>query len=174
MAADTGVDDQELVTWWGLVFEAYSRTSPLLQVGPVGGIDLPGPWFEVLLRLLRTPGRQLTMTQLAHDVSLTSGGFTKLADRMVAAGLIERQASPMDRRVTHAVLTPEGVRIGDEALRRHVVLLRERFLAPLGEERARRLAELMRALRDANTPGPGADAGTGTDVAAGASSGSSR
>ncbi|MEZ0091019.1 MarR family winged helix-turn-helix transcriptional regulator [Streptacidiphilus sp. EB129] len=152
MAVDAGVQDRELVTWWGLVIEAYARTAPLLQVGPVGGVEVPGPWFEVLLRLLRTPGQRLTMTRLAQDVALTSGGFTKLADRMVTAGLIERQTSPSDRRVTHAVLTPEGLRIGEEAQRIHVAALREHFLAPLGEERARRLAELMRALRDANTP----------------------
>ena len=151
---DTGVDDRELVTWWGLVVEAYARTTRLVQVGPVQGVDVPGPWFEVLLRLLRTPGQRLTMTQLARDVTLTSGGFTKLADRMVAAELIERQPSPEDRRVTYVALTAEGLRIGEEAQRRHVASLREHFLAPLGEDRAGALAELMRTLRDANTPGP--------------------
>ena len=111
------MDDRELVTWWGLVVEAYARTTPLLQVGPVAGVDIPGPWFEVLLRLLRTPGRQLPMTQLAHDVALSSGGFTKLADRMVRADLIERQVSVEDRRVVFAVLTEQGVRVGEEARR---------------------------------------------------------
>ena len=152
--ADGGVDDRELVTWWGLVVEAYARTGPLLRVGPVGGVDLPGPWFEVLLRLLRTPGHRLTMTQLAQDVALSSGGFTKLADRMVRTGLIERQSSAEDRRVTFAALTAEGLRIGEEAQRRHVEALREHFLAPLGEQRAHRLAALMRTLRDANTASP--------------------
>ena len=147
-----GVDDRELVTWWGLVVEAYERTGRLVRVGPVAGVDLPGPWFEVLLRLLRTPGQRLPMTQLAREVTLTSGGFSKLADRMVQTGLIERQPSPEDRRVTYAALTPEGLRVGEEAQRRHVASLREHFLGPLGEERAGRLAELMRALRDANTP----------------------
>jgi DNA-binding MarR family transcriptional regulator len=152
MAAEGAeVDDRELVTWWGLVIEAYARTEPLLRPGPVGGVDLPGPWFEVLLRLLRTPGQQLTMTQLAQDVALTSGGFTKLANRMVAAGLIERRPSSDDRRVTHAALTPEGVRIGEEAQRIHVVALREHFLGALGQERAAELGALMRVLRDSNT-----------------------
>ncbi|MFC1412061.1 MarR family winged helix-turn-helix transcriptional regulator [Streptacidiphilus sp. N1-12] len=149
--AQDGVQDRELVTWWGLVVEAYARTAPLLQVGPVGGVDLPGPWFEVLLRLLRTPGGRLTMTRLAHEVALTSGGFTKLADRMVGAGLIERQASLEDRRVSHAVLTAEGRRIAEEAQQLHVAALREHFLGPLGEQRAGQLAALMRVLRDANT-----------------------
>ena len=151
-----GVQDRELVTWWGLVVEAYARTAPLLQVGPVAGVDLPGPWFEVLLRLLRTPGGRLTMSRLAHEVALTSGGFTKLADRMVAAGLIERRASAEDRRVSHAVLTAAGQRVAEEAQQVHVDALREHFLGPLGEERAGELAALMRVLRDANTA-PAAD-----------------
>lgn len=146
-----GVEDRELVTWWGLVVEACARTAPLLRVGPVGGVDLPGPWFEVLLRLLRTPGGRLTMTQLAHDVALTSGGFTKLADRMVRAGLIERQSSAADRRVTWAALTPHGSLVGEEAQRVHVLALREHFLGVLGEEKAGQLAALMRELRDGNT-----------------------
>ncbi|MEY9963173.1 DNA-binding MarR family transcriptional regulator [Streptacidiphilus sp. MAP12-16] len=149
---DGGVADSELVTWWGLVVEAYARTGRLVQVGPVDGVDLPGPWFEVLLRLLRTPGHRLRMTQLAHEVTLTSGGFTKLADRMAQAGLVQRQSSDTDRRVTFVALTAEGRRIAEEGQRRHTAALREHFLAPLGEERAHRLAELMRALRDANTP----------------------
>lgn len=152
MAADgTGVQDRELVTWWGLVVEAYDRTMPLLGVGPIGGVDLPGPWFEVLLRLLRTPGGRLTMTTLAHEVALTSGGFTKLADRMVAAGLIERQASTEDRRISHAVLTAEGERVAVAAQEVHVAALREHFLGPLGEQKAGELAALMRVLRDAST-----------------------
>ena len=150
---DEGVDDWELVTWWGLVVEAHARTGELVRVGPIDGLALPGSWFEVVLRLLRTPGGRLTMTQLARETTLTSGGFTKLADRMVTAGLIERQPSPEDRRVTFLALTAEGERLAEEAQRRHVALLREHFLAPLGEERAARLAGLMRALRDANTPG---------------------
>ncbi|WP_042405336.1 MarR family winged helix-turn-helix transcriptional regulator [Streptacidiphilus carbonis] len=150
MAAESEVDDRELVTWWGLVVEACARTAPLLQVGPVGGVDLPGPWFEVLLRLLRTPGYRLPMTQLAHDVALSSGGFTKLADRMVREALIERQVSAEDRRVVFAALTERGLRVGEEAQRLHVAALRQHFLAPLGVRRAGELASLMRVLRDAS------------------------
>ncbi|WP_037573046.1 MarR family winged helix-turn-helix transcriptional regulator [Phaeacidiphilus oryzae] len=150
----TGVDDEELITWWGLVVEAYDRTTRRVQVGPVEGVDLPGPWFEVLLRLLRTPGHQLPMTRLANEVSLTSGGFTKLADRLVGAGLVERQGCPADRRVTYVVLTPAGRRIAEEGRRRHAALLREHFLGPLGERRAAEAAGLMRALRDANSTAP--------------------
>ncbi|MCD0482846.1 MarR family winged helix-turn-helix transcriptional regulator [Streptacidiphilus sp. ASG 303] len=150
-AAATDISDHELVTLYGLLLEGCVRTERRVRVERVAGVDLPGPWFEVLVRLLRTPGRRLPMTRLAHDVSLTSGGFTKLADRMAAAGLIDRQPCPGDRRVTYTVLTPRGARLAEEGHRRHAALLRRHFLAPLGADRADQLAALMQVLRDANS-----------------------
>jgi len=149
-AADSDISDHDLVTLYALLLEGTVRTEDRVRVDLVAGVDLPGPWCEVLLRLLRAPGHRLPMTRLAHDVSLTSGGFTKLADRMVKAGLIDRERCATDRRVTYTVLTPRGTRLAEEGHRRHAALLRRHFLAPLGAGRARQLAELMRALRDAN------------------------
>ncbi len=146
------VSDDELITWWGLTVEAFTRTSRLAVADLGVDVSVPGPWFDVLLRLLRTPGHRMTMTRLAHEVSLTSGGFTKCADRLVAAGLIERQGSPEDRRITYVALTEEGLATAREARSWHVRSLRRFFLEPLGTKDAERLAELMRRLRDANTP----------------------
>ena len=39
------------------------------------------------------------MSQLADQVALTSGGITRLLDRMTAAGLVQRVPCPTDRRV---------------------------------------------------------------------------
>ena len=148
-----GVDDRELVTWWGRVVEAYERTGRLVAVGPVAGVDLPGPWFEVLLRLLRTPGGRLTMTQLARETTLTSGGFTKLADRLEQAGLIERQPSPSDRRVTNAVLTPLGRAQAERAFAVYCTGLRELVLQRLGLDGLHVLADHMSRLSGDLTPG---------------------
>jgi DNA-binding MarR family transcriptional regulator len=49
--------------------------------------------FEVLLYLARVPGG-LPMGEIAGDLILTSGGMTRLIDRMVAAGLVARRPSP--------------------------------------------------------------------------------
>lgn len=150
-----GVGDHELIAWWGLVVEAFTRTSRLIAQDL--GVDAapPGPWFEVLLRLLRTPGHRLAMTRLAREVSLTSGGFTKFADRLVKAGLVERQSCPTDRRVTYVALTERGRAIADQAQAEHVKALRRHFLEPLGMPDAQQLAALMRRLCDANAGDPG-------------------
>ena len=149
--AAAAVDDHELITWWGLVVEAFTRTNRRTTADLGVDVSVPGPWFEVVLRLLRTPGHRLTMTRLAHEVSLTSGGFTKFADRLAAAGLIERQACATDRRVTYVALTEHGLAVAREAQARHAEELRRHFIGPLGVDNARTLAELMRTLRDANT-----------------------
>ena len=67
-------------------------------------------WFEVLLRLARTPGGRLRMSDLAAQTTLTASGLTRVVDRLEDAGLVKREACPTDRRSTYAVLTAEGPR----------------------------------------------------------------
>lgn len=145
------ITDEDLITCWGLFHEALSETIPLLLQGIAPcGKDMSGPWFEVLLRLQRSPHHRLPMSQLAREVSLSSGGFTKLADRLERNGYLERQACPSDRRVTYAALTEKGLALAEQARTRHVALLREHVLAPLGADGVRALAEQARKLRDSS------------------------
>lgn len=144
-------DDDEVVTWWGLVIEGYVATQEALMGEIAERFDLAPPTFDILLRLVRTPGHQMPMTRLATEAALSSGGFTKVADRMVAAGLIRRSPSPADRRVTFACLTEHGRDVAEKARQACAEILRRRVLDPLGPEGAVSLAETMRALREVNT-----------------------
>lgn len=150
--AGTGTDD-EVVTWWGLVIEGYLATNDGLMAEIQERLGLTPAPFDILLRLVRTPGHRLPMTRLAHEAALSSGGFTKVADRLVAAGLIERVPCETDRRVTYAALTAEGVDLAERARRDCAEILRRRVLEPLGPTDAAHLAAAMRTLRTANTPG---------------------
>jgi DNA-binding MarR family transcriptional regulator len=47
-------------------------------------------------------------SQLAHDMGMTRGAITKLADRLLAKGLIDREASPDDGRSHTLRLTTQG------------------------------------------------------------------
>ncbi|WP_046470245.1 MarR family winged helix-turn-helix transcriptional regulator [Allosalinactinospora lopnorensis] len=150
------ISDDDLITAWGLFHEALNTTDPLLLRGiDPSGDDMSGPWFEVLIRLQRSPDHRLPMSRLAREVSLSSGGFTKLADRLEAKGYLKRQACPADRRVVYAALTPEGRELAEHARSRHVALLREHVLGVLGLDGVHRLAELARTLRDSSTPAAG-------------------
>ena len=55
---------------------------------------IPLVWFEVLAGLGQEEDEQLTMGVLADRVGLTTGGVTRLVDRMEAVGYVERIASP--------------------------------------------------------------------------------
>jgi DNA-binding MarR family transcriptional regulator len=102
------LSDDELVTVWGLVLEGTSRLCATLAGELDQAVGLSATWAEVLFRLRRTPEHYLPTTQLAHAVSFSSGGFTKLLDHLVGAGLVERVPCPTDRRVIYAALTPLG------------------------------------------------------------------
>lgn len=140
--------DDLLVTSWGLVVEGYSRVLRRLQreIEDEGG--LPPSWFEVLLRLARTPGGELRMSELADQVSFTSGGFTRLADRIEAAGLIQRRVCSTDRRAFLASLTEEGRRTVDRAAAIHVRGLHQHVFDHLDDDERATLERVMRRLRD--------------------------
>jgi DNA-binding MarR family transcriptional regulator len=140
---------RELVTCWGLVEEGFRNTHRALAAD-IEGAGLPVQWFEVLIRLLRTPEQRLPMNRLAADIDMTSGGYTKLVDRLEAANLVERVPAVDDRRVIYTSLTDGGRKAAEKALRRHETHLREVVLGPLSTEQLRSLAELMRVLRDAH------------------------
>jgi DNA-binding MarR family transcriptional regulator len=134
------------VTLYGLFVEAYARIKPLVH----RDLGVPDTWFEVLLRLGRTPGHQLRMTDLAEAVSFSSGGFTRLADRMEKEGLIRRDPDPADRRAALAVLTEKGGEALDHALTAHLSHLRSHVTAVLSPEDRHHLKRILRTLRDAD------------------------
>ncbi len=112
--------DDERIRTFGLLHEAHRRLDRAFNGSLEQQCGISGPFFEVLLRIGRSPGGRLTMSDLAMQLGLTSGGTTRLVDRVVAAGLVERQACPSDRRVQWVVLSATGERKLDEALAIHL------------------------------------------------------
>jgi DNA-binding MarR family transcriptional regulator len=143
--------DDEIVTWWGLVIEGYHVTQERLMAEIAERFGLAPASFDILVRLVRTPGNRMRMTSLAREAALSSGGFTKVADRLVSSGLIRREPSDTDRRVTYAALTEDGRSIAENARDACAEILRRRVLAPLGPEQSASLAGAMRKLRAVNT-----------------------
>ena len=128
--------------------EAYSFLDRRLGASLEASCGIPMTWFEVLLRLARAEDDQLTMGALAEQVALTSGGVTRLLDRMVRAGYVERRQCPTDRRIVYAALTPAGRGKVEEAAAVHARDLEEVFASFAPHER-RLLDELLDRLRAA-------------------------
>lgn len=144
-------EDDAAITAWGVVIEGFLPTQALVMDSVAARFGLAPAPFDILLRLLRTPGRRMPMTRLAREAALSSGGFTKVADRLVRAGCLRREPSAEDRRVVYAVLTPEGRAQAEEARTICAAAIREHVLAPLGRERTAALVEAMRLLRAHNS-----------------------
>jgi MarR family 2-MHQ and catechol resistance regulon transcriptional repressor len=146
----TELDDPRF-TAFGLFAEAFtgltSRLAAQFEEHRLSAVE-----FEVLLRLARSPGSRLRMTDLAGQTSLSTSGVTRVVDRMDRDGLVRREACPSDRRSSYAVITPVGLQRLDEVLPGHLALLQQWFIGQLTPEQLDNLLESMRTIRDAVNP----------------------
>ncbi|MET3807751.1 DNA-binding MarR family transcriptional regulator [Nakamurella sp. UYEF19] len=140
--------DRDLVSWWGHVIEGFHHTHALIAAPVEREFGLPAAPAEVILRLGRTPGHRLPMSRIARETALTSGGFTKLADRLIGMGLVHRARDENDRRVIHLELTAQGERVAVRVEALTAQALRAHLLAAVGVDRARSLSDTMLALRE--------------------------
>jgi len=137
--------DEELLANWELIIRVVARTQERV-LARIDDAGLPSQWVAALHLLLRTSDHRLPMSRLARDLSMTSGGFTKLADRMGQEGLIDRRSSAGDRRVVYAVLTDAGLQLARRTQRQFKAALRELVLDVLSAPDLAALANGARAL----------------------------
>jgi DNA-binding MarR family transcriptional regulator len=108
--------------------------------------------FEVLMRLTRSPGHELRMTDLAAQTSLSTSGITRVVDRMERDGLLRRRACPSDRRSSYAGVTEAGLARLGETLPGHLQLIEQWFTGQLDAETLEVFLGALRAIRDAVNP----------------------
>ncbi|WP_375502578.1 MarR family winged helix-turn-helix transcriptional regulator [uncultured Jatrophihabitans sp.] len=136
--SESGTADDELVAHWQSIRVGTAAVQHRLDEA-VEAEGVPAQWFAVLHMLLAAPDHGLPMTVLARDLAMTSGGFTKLVDRMAKDGLLDRRGNATDRRVVHAALTEQGRNSARRAERVYLETLRESLLTHV------RLADLAAA-----------------------------
>jgi MarR family transcriptional regulator, 2-MHQ and catechol-resistance regulon repressor len=108
--------------------------------------------FEVLMRLARSHGQRLRMTELAGQTSLSTSGVTRVVDRMDREGLIRREACASDRRSSYAVITDAGLERLDGLLPEHLEIIQRWLIDPLTPGQLDGLMEGLRNVRDAVNP----------------------
>jgi DNA-binding MarR family transcriptional regulator len=74
---------------------------------------LPLTHFEPMSVIARLPGCRVY--DIATELGITTGGTSKLVDRIEASGYCRRLPNPADRRSSLLELTPEGRRVLEEA-----------------------------------------------------------
>ena len=87
--------------------------------------------YEILVRLSESPDRRMRMSDLASTTLSSRSRLSHQVDRMVKAGLVERQACEADRRGAFAVLTDLGWETLVAAAPDHVESVRTHLLDPL-------------------------------------------
>jgi DNA-binding MarR family transcriptional regulator len=92
------------------------------------------------------PGRPLPMSRLAQALSCDASNVTGLVDRLESRGLVQRRPMATDRRVKVLDLTPAGLRLRGELLRR--MTERPLPLSRLSAAEQRRLVGILERLVD--------------------------
>jgi len=115
MGAPLAGGEDDYLDQWTEVVTGLARIQARLMSEVEQDSGVAPSSFIVLTSLLRAEQHRLAMSVLSANLGMTSGGFTKLADRLERAGLVERQSSPADRRIVYAVLTTDGSRAAELA-----------------------------------------------------------
>src|SRR5206468_1728812 len=109
----------------------------------------PLSWYDVLWAVRRAPGRRVRMAELAHHLTISRGGLSKLADRLEDAGLLQREPAAEDGRGYHAAITDAGT----EMLRRmwtvYSRVLRQSFAASIDANDAQVIAAALDRAKEA-------------------------
>lgn len=138
-----GQIDDERLRLMGLVVRTHRLLSDRLGRELEQDVGIPLVFFDVLINVGAAPDGRVTMSRLSNDIALTTGGVTRLVDRMVEAGLVERSACPSDRRSIHVVLTPKGREILDRAIAAHIEGIDRHLMAHLDDKDRANLATAL-------------------------------
>jgi DNA-binding MarR family transcriptional regulator len=102
---------------WRLFFESALALLDVLDTELQAAVGIPQRWYDVLVHLEESPDG-IRMNELADRILYSKSGFTRVVDRLEAAGLVRRVRPENDRRSILVVLTDQG-RTTIETARRH-------------------------------------------------------
>ena len=128
-----GRHDPRLSAWRTFLL-AHARVVRELERELIAEQQLALTDFEVLLQLAAAEDRRLRMSELAERLVLSRSGATRLVDRLVAEGLVERVTCESDRRGQWASLTGSGRARLRRASPTHLRGVAEHFLDRLSTE----------------------------------------
>ena len=155
--------DDSRITATGLFSEAFAGLNARFAA-QFAEHGLSQVEFEVLLRLARSPGQRLRMTDLSAQTSLSTSGVTRVIDRLERDGLVRRTACPTDRRSSYAEITAGGLSRLSGVLPGHLALIDRWFTGLLTPAQLASMLDGLRTVRDAVRPDATAGAGAGAQT----------
>ena len=101
------INDEQLRTWRAFLRAHSTMLRTISRDLEEAGLP-PLTWYDVLAALRDAPDGQLRQVELAERVLLSHSGLSRLLDRIVKQGLVERRLCESDRRAFFVALTDEG------------------------------------------------------------------
>jgi DNA-binding MarR family transcriptional regulator len=130
---------------WGAFLQAHARLVAQMNRELESAHDVPLSTYDVLRQLALAGGR-LRMSDLADQVLLSRPGLTGVVNRLESAGLVRREADPMDGRGLNAVITDAGHELLRATHATHVASIRDHFAGRFTTAELRTLHELLARL----------------------------
>jgi len=127
------------------LWRTYDRLR-LLEDELFGRHDLTAQQYNALRLLRAARPRKVPTLHLAGRLVSRAPDITRLLDRLVERGLVERERLADNRRVVHVGITEAGLALLDQ-LAEEVRGCHERQLGHMSEEEMRQLVELLRKAR---------------------------
>jgi len=125
-----GLRDLDLGPWRAFL-RAHARVARRLDEDLRSRHALSLQEYETLLHLAEAPDRRLRMGRLADSLLLSKSGVTRLIDRLVDDGLVERTSCSSDARGAEAQLTGTGLSRLRAAAPTHLAGIRDHFYAAI-------------------------------------------
>ena len=100
-----------------------------------------------ILRILRGANKALSVKELANRMLDPASNASRLVDKLLEKGLVERKISKKDRRQVEVLITSKGL----EIVNRASVVVRaivEQIFSNLKEDEAKELSRILDLLRD--------------------------
>ena len=92
--------------------------------------------------------KQLTVNQLAQEMSLTSSRVTRIIDGLVAKEVVVRESGENDRRVYNLSLTPKGEKLANDLIQDHIKI-HEQIINKIPEKNHHLMIEILQQLNKA-------------------------
>jgi len=112
----------------------------------IKSLKLTPSQFDVIATLGDTDG--MTCAELSDATLVTKGTLTGVLDRLVAKGLIQREAVAGDRRCTKIKLTQKGDALFRKVFAAHIAHIRPFFERALNQKDAEQARTLLLKIRD--------------------------
>jgi DNA-binding MarR family transcriptional regulator len=127
---------------WRLFFESAMALLDVLDSELQDAVGIPQRWYDVLVHTEESPDG-IQMTELADRILYSKSGFTRVIDRMEAAGLVRRLRPPNDRRSILVLPTEKGTKTLERARRHHRDGIQRHFAEHLSDTDVKALTHAL-------------------------------